>query len=83
MLVTSEGCKPCTRVKRFLKELQVDMPGLSLEEIDFASPAGSKLAVENAILYPPAVFIDGKLIGKGKIDAEKLVATIREMDGAH
>jgi predicted thioredoxin/glutaredoxin len=59
------------------------MPDLIVEEMEFASPNGSRLAMEHGILYPPAVFIDGTIIAKGKIDADKMIATIREMNGAH
>ncbi len=54
------------------------MPNLTVEEVEFSSPYGAKLSVENNILYPPAVFLDGKLLAKGKIDANKLTTTIRE-----
>jgi len=83
LFVTSLGCTPCLRVKRILKELQSEMSDLTVEELDFTSPVGSKLAMENGILYPPAVFLDGTLIAKGKIDGSKLATTIREMNGAH
>jgi predicted thioredoxin/glutaredoxin len=59
------------------------MPDLTVEEVEFTSPAGTKLAVENGILYPPAVFVNGKLIAKGKIDVDALVTTVRKMNGAH
>jgi len=59
------------------------MPGLTVEEVEFTSPAGTKLAIENEILYPPAVFVSGKLIAKGKIDVDAMVTTIRKMNGAH
>jgi hypothetical protein len=83
LLITSLGCTPCTRVKRVLSELQSQIPNLTVEEMEFTSPGGSKLAVEHGILYPPAVFVNGTLIAKGKIDADKMTATIREMNGAH
>ena len=83
LLVTSLGCTPCLRVKRILNELQVEMPDLAVEEVEFTSLSGSKLAIEHGILYPPAVFLNGTLIAKGKIDAEEMIATIREMNGAH
>jgi len=82
-LVTSLGCTPCLRIKRVLSELQVAMPHLTVEEVEFTSPAGTNLAIENGILYPPAVFINGKLIAKGKIDADTMVTTIRKMIEAH
>lgn len=81
VLVTSYGCTPCLRVKRILKELQTQMPDLAIEEVEFTSPSGSQLSLQNGILYPPAVFLDGKLLAKGKIDAEKMVAAIREIKG--
>lgn len=81
LLLTSEGCKPCSRVKRILGELQAVMPDLTVEAVELNSPTGSKLAMENAVLYPPAVFIEGKLFAKGKVDADQMVATIRKMNG--
>ena len=81
-LLTSEGCTPCLRVKRILRELQTQLPNLAVEEVDYASPVGSKLAMENGVLYPPAVFLEGRLIAKGKIDAESLIANIRRENGA-
>lgn len=81
LLVTSEGCKPCSRVKRVLKELQADMPDLIVDEVDYYSPAGSKLAVDNNITYPPAVFIEGTLFEKGKIHTDEMVASIRRTKG--
>jgi predicted thioredoxin/glutaredoxin len=59
------------------------MPDLAVEEVEFTSPVGTRLAVENGILYPPAVFVNGQLIAKGKIDADALVTTILKMNGAH
>ena len=78
MLLTSYGCTPCLRVKRILSELQTEMPGLCVEEVEFKSVSGSKLSIANNVLYPPAVFLDGMLFAKGKIDAEKMIAAIRE-----
>ena len=81
-LLTSEGCTPCLRVKRILEEIQLEIPDVAVEEVDFASPTGSKIAIQNNIVYPPAVFVDGKLVAKGKIYAEQVVAAIRaENDG--
>ena len=57
------------------------MPDLTVEELEFTSPNGSKLAMENGVLYPPAVFVNGKLIAKGKIDADEMTATIRKTHG--
>ena len=77
LLVTSYGCTPCLRVKRILKELQAELPNITLEEVEYTSPTGAKLSMENSITYPPAVFLDGKLIAKGKVDAAGLIQVIR------
>lgn len=77
LLVTKEGCLPCLRVKRILREIRSEIPGVFVEEVDFTSEQGMKLAFEYQILYPPAVFINGELFGKGKIYEEELKQAIR------
>jgi len=77
LLLTSIGCTPCLRVKRILTELQTEFPSISIEEVEYTSNEGSKLGIENNIAYPPAVFLDGKLIAKGKIYAEQIVAAVQ------
>lgn len=64
-------------MKRILKELQLERPDLNVEEIDFTSPAGSRLAIENNVTYPPAVFLDHRLIAKGKVFPEQILAAIQ------
>jgi len=76
--VTSLGCTPCLRIKRILGQLRADMPNLTVEEVEFTSPIGTKLAIENGILYPPAVFLNGVMIAKGKVDADAMVMEIRK-----
>jgi len=78
LLITSYGCTPCLRVKRILNELQAEMPNLKLEEVEYSSPTGVRLSIANGITYPPAVFLDGRLIAKGKVDANALIQTVRE-----
>ncbi len=82
LLLTSEGCTPCLRVKRILNELRAESPDISIEEIEFTSAVGSKLAIENNILYPPAIFLNGKLIAKGKIYAEQITAAVQPQGAA-
>ncbi len=79
LLLTQEGCSPCKRVKRILSEIEKGVKlnsgsatSIEVEEMGFASELGMKLAVEHQILYPPAVFIDGQLFGKGKIREDEL-----------
>ena len=82
-LVTSLGCTPCLRIKRILSELQAEMPSLTVEEVEFTSQTGTKLAIENGVLYPPAVFLNGVMIAKGKINADAMVAEIRKSNGSN
>ena len=82
LLITSYGCTPCLRIKRILKELQSDMPELAVKEVEYTSESGVKLSIENSIQYPPAVFLDGKLIAKGKIDVDTMIEIIRESNGS-
>jgi len=82
MLLTSYGCTPCLRVKRILNELQGEMPDLCVQEVEFKSASGATLSLKNNVLYPPAVFLDGKLLAKGKIDVEKMIVAIRESRGS-
>jgi glutaredoxin len=77
LVLTSEGCTPCLRVKRIVNELQAEFPDISIQEVEFTSAAGGELAIENNITYPPAVFLDGKLIGKGKIYSEQIVTAVQ------
>ncbi len=76
-MVTKEGCLPCLRVKRILKELKEEIPGLDVREVDFASKEGIALSFKNSIYYPPAVFIDGALFGFGKILEGPLKEAVR------
>ncbi len=67
LLLSKEGCNPCKRVKRLLDEVAQERPGLETQVVDFSSPEGAALALRHSILYPPAVFVDGRLLGYGKI----------------
>ncbi len=76
-LLTKEGCLPCVRIKRIMKELKEELPGLDVKEIDYASQEGIALSFKNRVYYPPAVFIDGSLFGFGKILEEPLKEAVR------
>ncbi len=77
LVMTKEGCMPCRYVKRVLQDLQREIPGLSVEEVDFGSAEGMRMAIEHQILYPPAVFMDGELLLKGKIREAALKEAVR------
>lgn len=77
-VISKEGCLPCLRIKRIVGELKAELPEISVREIDFASEEGVALSVKNSILYPPAVFVNGTLFGKGKIMEEPLKEAVRK-----
>ena len=78
LLVTNEGCSHCTRVKQILEAMKNEIPGISVEEVNFSSKRGLEISTEHQIFYPPAVFIDDKLFGSGnKINEDELKKYIR------
>lgn len=77
LLVTQDGCSPCKRIKRIVEESKNEIPSMQIKEVKFSSVEGMKLASEYQILFPPAVFIDGQLFGKGKIGEEDLKNGLR------
>ena len=77
-VISKEGCLPCLRIKRIVGELKVELPEISVREVDFGSEEGLALSVKNTILYPPAVFINGALFAKGKIFEEPLKEAVRK-----
>ncbi len=72
LVLGREGCTPCLRVTRLLGEIARERPGLTIREVLMDSEEGIALALENGILVPPAVFLDGSLWAKGKIREEDL-----------
>ena len=77
-VISKDGCVPCLRVKRIVGELKTELPEITVREVDFTSQEGVALSVKNAILYPPAVFINGSLFAKGKIMEEPLKEAVRK-----
>lgn len=77
-VISKEGCLPCFRIKRIVGELKNELPEINVREVDFTSEEGVSLSVKNAILYPPAVFINGSLFAKGKIMEEPLKDAVRK-----
>ena len=72
ILVTQEGCNPCLRVQRLLAGLRAEIGGVVVREVTLDSTEGQELALHHNILFPPAVFVDGHLLAKGKIHEHDL-----------
>ena len=78
ILVTQDGCNPCRRAKRILEEIRVQGSRFELREVRLDSEEGGELAVNFSILFPPAVFVDGRLVAMGKV----LESELRDAIGA-
>ena len=70
--MTQDGCNPCRRVRRVLDGLTPGVAGLRDREVAFDSKEGLELATRHSIAFPPAVLVDGRLVGKGKIRESEL-----------
>ena len=68
ILITKEFCNLCVKARLMLDKLRAEVPGISIQEIEFASPEGMDLAVKHRLLYPPIVFINGLIFAEGKIE---------------
>lgn len=80
ILVTQEGCNPCLRVKRLLDEIRPEVGPFETREVQLSSEEGVELAVRHNIPFPPAVFVNGRLVAKGKVlekDLRSALATTR------
>lgn len=81
LLVSQDGCNPCRRVRRILEEIRREGGRFGLREVAFDSEEGLDLAVGHGIQFPPAVFLDGRLIARGKVPENVLrLALARPMD---
>ena len=72
ILITQKGCKPCLRVKRLLEELRPEVADLVVTEVSFSSEEGMRRANQDGIAFPPAVYVDGMFLAKGKVHEEVL-----------
>lgn len=77
IVLGKEGCNPCDRVKRILHEMQADGVAMTIREVDMTSDEGTQLALQHNVLYPPAVFIDGRFLAYGKIHEADLQRALR------
>lgn len=81
VVLSQAGCNPCIRVKRMLDEILATSPGIHLREVPFSSPEGLSLATTHSVLFPPAVFVEGHLVAKGRIHEQELRDAVRACVG--
>jgi hypothetical protein len=76
LLLTRDHCGFCEQAKDILERLAREY-GLSISMLDMDSPEGQHLALQDGLLFPPGVLIDGQPFSYGRLSERKLR---RELD---
>jgi glutaredoxin len=71
LVLTREQCHWCDEAKVILAQLTPDYD-LSVATVDITTPQGEALALQNGILFPPGVFLDGATFSSGRLPQRKL-----------
>lgn len=71
LLLTQEQCPSCTQAKEVLDRLSAEY-SFTLSTLDVNTPEGEALAVRNGVLFPPGIFLDGKVFSYGRLPERKL-----------
>lgn len=69
--VTAPGCRLCAHGRRVLEQLTDDLD-LSIREVDLLSSEGRRLIASGRVPFPPAVFVDDRLVAHGRLSARSL-----------
>jgi len=71
ILVTAPDCHLCEHARQVLARLGHDWP-LVLEEVTWKSPEGFALVRRDGVPFPPALYIDGRFVGYGRLSEGRL-----------
>jgi hypothetical protein len=69
--VTAPACHYCDHGRAVLGELAQRIP-LDVREVSLDSDEGRHLLAVHRFAFPPAVIVDGRLIGHGRLSARRL-----------
>lgn len=70
-VLTQDNCEFCDRAKDVLARLAGEYP-LEIDELDFGSPEGRKLAEQGAMMFAPGIVLDGEPFSYGRPSERKL-----------
>lgn len=70
--LTAPGCKECERAAKILGEIKNETPALQIEKINVTGEKGIQLVIKHQIIANPAIIINGKLFGAGRVNREEL-----------
>ena len=74
-LVTTADCHLCEHAQRVLEKLRVEFE-FGVVEIDWESGAGQALVARDAVLFPPALYLDGRLVAFGRLSEGQVRRTL-------
>ena len=74
-LVTTPDCHLCEHARRVLDRLRTEFR-LDVVEIDWESARGQGLVVRDAVLFPPALYLNGSLVAFGRMSEGRLRSTL-------
>ena len=66
VILSQDDCSWCDDVKRTITAASMRYL-VSMRVIDIGSPEGSAMGMAAGVMFPPAVFIDGRLLGYGHL----------------
>ena len=66
VILSQDGCSWCDDVKRTITAASMRYP-INVRVIDIGSAEGSAMGLATGVMFPPAVFIDGRLLGYGHL----------------
>ena len=65
-LITTPDCHLCEHGRRVLERLRAEFR-FDVVEIDWQSARGQGLVVQDAVLFPPALYLNGSLVAFGRL----------------
>jgi hypothetical protein len=69
--LTAPDCAFCTDGRPIVQRLGREM-GLEVAELAWDSPRGKALVGRESAFFPPAVYLDDRLLGYGRVSERKL-----------
>jgi len=78
LILTQQDCASCEAASAIVKRLARKYP-LSVSTVSLDSPEGVSLAEKGGVLFPPGIFIDGKLFSYGGLSERTLRMEIERL----
>lgn len=76
-LITAADCHLCEHARKVLDSIANEIP-LIVDELPWDSDRGHLLVSRDGVAFPPAVYVDGRLAGYGRISERALRRRLAE-----